>query len=173
MIPDGELLRSRVEIDPADPLADVLDRELDGYALLEPRSALLGDGDDHGVVTFDSGVPTLVYHTGTERGGPPALSDIGTGPHHVEVYAVDPAELEAVHENDDLRVPPGMPAERLAGDTDLAERTRQAATPSSDDDSVVAFLKNESAIDAIRSDARAEAARRAEEWGFDDAIDQG
>ena len=81
MIPEGELLRSRVVTDLAPALEDALDRRLDGYAVLAPRDVLLDDADDRGVLTFEGGVPALAYHAGTDRGGPPALADVGAGPH--------------------------------------------------------------------------------------------
>jgi hypothetical protein len=172
MIPEGELLRSRVVTDLAPTLKDALDRRLDGYAVLAPREALLGAADDRGVLTFEDGVPALAYHAGTDRGGPPALADVAPGPHRVELYALREApDLPA----DELSVPPGMPAERLAGAAALAERTRAAARPDRDGggeagDALAAFLENEAAVEAIRESAREEAERRAAEWGFEDAI---
>ncbi len=172
MIPDGELLRSRVVADLAPTLEDVLDRRLDGYAVVTPRKTLLFDDGDVGVLTFESGVPALAYHTGTDRGGPPALADIGAAPYRLELYALDAADLELPHRADTLRVPPGMVADRLAGDTALAERTRRAATTDHHDDrdALSAFLDNEDAIERLRESARQEATRRSEEWGFDDAL---
>ncbi|MFQ3318471.1 MAG: hypothetical protein ACI8UR_000419 [Natronomonas sp.] len=178
MIPDGDILRSRVVTDLAVALEDVLDRRLDGYAVLESRAALLGEtdtaADARGVLTFEDGVPTLAYHAGTDRGGPPALADIGAGPHRFDLYALDAADLDVPHAADALRIPPGMPAERLAGDSALAERTRRIATNdhTTDGDALSAFLDNEAAVEDIRESARQEATRRAEEWGFDDAIDR-
>ena len=174
MIPDGDLLRARVVTDLADPLEDALDRRLDGYAVLSARETLLADDDDRGVITFEAGVPALAYHAGTDRGGPPALADIGAGPHRLELYSLDSAHLTVPHTTDELRVPPGMPAERLAGDPALADRTRRLAgdpDPAGDDGAVVAFLEDEAAVEDIRETARAEAESRAEEWGFEDAIE--
>ena len=175
MIPEGELLSSRVVTDVATALEDALDRRLDGYAVLAPRDVLLDDADDRGVLTFEGGVPALAYHAGTDRGGPPALADVGAGPHRVELYAVDAAALDVPHAAGELRVPAGMPAERLAGDASLAERTRAVASadpaPGRDDGGALeAFLEDEAAVAEIRESARAEAERRAEEWGFEDAI---
>lgn len=161
--------------DVATALEDALDRRLDGYAVLAPRDVLLDDADDRGVLTFEGGVPALAYHAGTDRGGPPALADVGAGPHRVELYAVDPAALDVPHAAE-LRVPAGMPAERLAGDASLAERTRavastgRAAVRDGDGGALEAFLEDEAAVAEIRESARAEAERRAEEWGFEDAI---
>ena len=174
MIPDGELLRARVVTDLAAPLEDALDRRLDGYMVLSARETLLSDDGDRGVITFEAGVPRLAYHAGTDRGGPPALADIGAGPHRLELYALDPAHLTVPHATDELRVPPGMPAERLAGDADLAARTRRVADDPKEGgtDAVAAFLEDEAAIEDIRESARTEAERRAEEWGFEDALEE-
>lgn len=181
-VPDGTLLRSRVVGDPRDPLAAALDRQLTGYAVFEPQETLLLDGGSRGIVTFRDGVPELVYYTGTDRGGPTALADLATpGPYHVELYRLDPGDLASIGAHERLAVPPGMPAERLAGDPALAASTRRAAPGDRDlsvrDDSdetdeaepgaVEAFLADEAKIDAIKTQAREEAKRRAEEWGFD------
>lgn len=175
MIPDGDLVRSRVVADLASALEDALDRRIDGYAIVTPREALLGDADadDRGVITFEDGVPALVYHVGTDRGGPPALADIGTGPHRFELYELDSNILDVPHTDDRLRVPPGMPAERLAGDPSLAERTRSRSSTDHDDDdrsAIEAFLDDEATIEEIRKNARQEAERRAKEWEFESAI---
>ena len=175
MIPDGDLVRARVVTDLAAPLEDALDRRLDGYAVLASRDAMLADDEDRGVITFEAGVPALSYHVGTDRGGPPALADIGAGPHRLELYHLDPAHLEVPHATDELRVPPGMPADRLAGDPDLADRTRRVADEPSaphDDGALAAFLEDEAAIEDIRETARAEAERRAEEWDFEAALEE-
>lgn len=190
-LPEGQLVRSRVVSDPRTVLVDALDRELTGYAVFEPQDALLLDGQGRGVLTFRRGVPAVAYHTGTERAGPPALADLAAeGPYRLELFALAPADLAGVHERAAFCVPPGMPAERLAGDPELAERTRDAAPPerlSADsgmrrDDStavapeettdrqpgaVEAFLDDAEKIEAIRDQAREEAQERAEEWGFE------
>jgi hypothetical protein len=172
MIPDGELLRSRVVTDLAAALEEALDRHLDGYAVVTARDTLLGSTDQRGVVTFEDGVPTLAYHAETDRGGPPALADIGAGPYRLELYALDDDDLEAAHRTDELRVPPGMVAERLAGAPALADRARQraASAPDAGGSALEAFLEDETAIEELRTSAREEATRRAEEWGFEDAI---
>lgn len=176
MIPDGELLRSRVVTALAPALSDVLDRRLDGYVLLSSRDALLGGADESGVITFEAGVPVLAYHSGTDRGGPAALEDIGKPPYEFELYAVDPDALELPHRTDELRVPPGAVAERLADDPDLADRTREIAddAPNANarEDSVEAFLENEAAIAEIKHSAREEALDRADEWGLSDAVEK-
>ncbi|WP_276270822.1 hypothetical protein [Haloarcula litorea] len=175
-LPEGRLRKARVVTDPRDPLAEVLDTELTGYAVFESQEALLLDADGRGVVTFEAGVPVLAYHTGTDRGGPPALADLAVpGPYHVSVYELDAADLRPVHEVAELRVPPGMPAERLAGDPALADSTRRAAPAERCGDgpesrtgssAVEAFLDDEEKIEAIRRQAREEAQARAEEWDF-------
>jgi len=181
-LPAGQLVRSRVVSDPRTVLVDALDRELTGYAVIEPQGSLLLDGDGEGVLTFEAGVPVVAYHTGTDRAGPRALADLAaSGPYDLELFALAPGDLDAVHDRDAFRVPPGMAAERLAGDQPLADRTRDAAPPAltvsgedaagTDDatrvGAVEAFLDDEAKVEAIREEARAEARERAEEWGFD------
>ncbi len=170
MIPDGELLRSRVVTSLSTSLEDIFERQLDGYVIL---SSPLGVDDEHGVITFETGVPTLVYHTGTDRGGPPAIADLGTPPFHVELYALDADALELPHRNETLSIPPGAIAERLADDPDLAGRIRSAAgdADSTEHDDIASFLDDEAAVENIRDAAREDALERADEWGFSDAID--
>ncbi|MBX0322050.1 hypothetical protein EGH21_03285 [Halomicroarcula sp. F13] len=175
-LPRGTLRKSRVVSDPRETLADVLDRTVTGYAIFESQETLLLDAEGRGVVTFEDGVPVLAYHTGTDRGGPPALADLAVpGPYHVSVFELGPDDLAAAHEADDLRVPPGMPAERLGGDPALADSTRRAApddrgqkaSETADEHSAVeAFLEDEAKITAIREQAREEARARADEWDF-------
>ena len=183
-VPEGTLLRSRVVAEPRDPLAAALDRSLTGYAVFEPQETLLLDSGGHGVITVREGVPELAYYTGTDRGGPTALADLAMpGPYHVELVGLAAADLDRIGDHEELTVPPGMPAERLAGDPALAASTRRAApdsrasraaeTADGDDEqgadpgAVEAFLEDDAKIDAIKEQARAEAERRAEEWGFD------
>ena len=171
-VPQGRLVRSRVVDDPGAVLTAALDRSLTGYAVLEPQDALLFDEGARGVVTFEAGVPVLVYDATSDRGGPDALADLAVpGPYRVELYELPPEDLAAAHDTPALRVPPAMPAERLAGDADLAARTREVAPPSRLDDeppgsAVEAVLADEEKIEAIRAQAREEAQRRAEEWGL-------
>jgi len=167
-LPEGRLVRSRVVTDPRTPLIGALERDLTGYAVLEPQDALLLDADGAGVVTFESGVPVLAYHDGTGRAGPEALADLAIdGPYWLQLFAVD----EPIDGDPGWRVPPGMPAERLAGDADLAERTRERAPgdrPAAGEslNPVEAFLEDEQKVEAIRERAREEADRRATEWGL-------
>ena len=181
-VPTGRLCKSRVVADPREPLADVLDRELTGYAVFESQETLLLDAEGRGVITFEDGVPVVAYHTGTDRGGPPALADLAVpGPYHVSLYELSAVDLADVHDATELHVPPGMPAERLAGDPALAESTRRAgpdrsacpeqASDSETDDSdpdgvsaVEAFLDDTEKITAIQEQARAEARERADAW---------
>jgi hypothetical protein len=182
-LPRGRLQRQRVVTDLATPLASALDARLTGYARLESQEAMLLSGDGVGVLTFTDGVPVVAYHTGTDVGGPAALAAVAVaGPYRIELYELDAADLGAVHDTADWQVPPGMPAERLAGDPDLADRTRAVApawTLREDTDgrdetepgAVETFLDDEAKIEAIRDRARDEAERRAREWGFDDVVD--
>lgn len=174
-LPRGQLVRSRVVAEPATLLADALDRALTGYARLQPQDAVLLDAEGAGVLTFRDGVPVLAYHDGTGRGGAEALADLaGAGPFAAELHRLAPADLAAAHDLADLRVPPGVPAERLAGDPDLADRTRAVAPDHRDDadptDPVVAFLEDDRKVAAIRERAREEAEHRAAEWGLDEAL---
>lgn len=174
-LPRGRLIRQRVVSDLTTPLARALDTELTGYARLESQDALLLDADGAGVLTFSDGVPTVAYHTGTDRGGRDALSDIAvSGPHRVELYALDAEVLSDAHEAENLLVAPGLPAERLAGDPELADRTREQApvercedTTADSTAAVEEFLEDAETIETIRERAREEAASRADEWGFD------
>lgn len=174
-VPTGDLLRSRVVADARAPLEAALDRRLTGYAVVSPTDAL--DPERDGVVlTFEAGVPVVAYHVGSDRGGPAALGALATpGPYRVELYESNADDLDPVHAVDELRVAPGSPAERVAGAPHLADRTRRAAPADRDasgQDPVEAFLADEERIEAIREEARAEAERRAEEWGFDAAVDR-
>jgi hypothetical protein len=175
-IPRGDLLRSRVVDDPGTTLATALDRRLTGYAVFEPQDTLLLDDETRAVVAFEDGVPTLAYCPDTDRGGADALGDVtGPGPYSVDLCELDRAALAEAHEADDLRIPPGLPAERLTDDRDLVRRTREIAPDerlgNEGTDAVAAFLEDEAGIEAIRERAREEARTRAEEWGLTDALD--
>lgn len=175
-VPEGRLVRSRVVDGPGEALATALDRELTGYAVLVPQETLLLDADDRGVLTFEAGVPVVAYHTGTERGGPGALGDLAVpGPYKCDLYEIGAAALADLHGSSGLRVPPGLPAERLAGDATLAERTLSAAPPGRLDEraqtgAVTAFLEDEEKIRAIRERAREEARESAAAWGLADQL---
>jgi len=132
-IPRGRLVRSRVVVDIGTTLSAALERAVTGYAVVSPGDALLlGDGaggtDDGrvGVLAFEEGVPTLAYHAGIDAGGRAALSAFDVGPCRVEMYDCGADALRAAAV-EGLRVPPGLPAERLANDPGLAERTRARA----------------------------------------------
>lgn len=179
-LPRGDLVASRVVDDHGVALADVLVDGLTGYLVLEPGATLLTDADGAGVLTFADGVPVLASHTGTGRAGSGALADLaGPGPVQVERRAVAPAALADVHDADGvdaLAVAPGEPARVLASDHGLAADARDAAPadhPGSEGatDPLAAFLADEDAVAAVREEARAEAERRADEWGFTDALD--
>lgn len=174
-----DLTFARVVDDAAAALGLVLDRELTGYAVFTPQDALLLDADGEGVVAFEDGVPTHVRHTGTCRGGAAALADLATtGPLRVACYEDD---TFPVPQTGEYAIAPGTPAERLAGDDDLAARTRSVAdavgvTAPTDSGAesggnlgaVEEFLADEQKVRAIQERAREEARERAEEWGFDD-----
>ena len=181
-LPRGRLERRRVVSDLATPLANALDAELTGYCRLESQDALLLEAEGIGVLTFEEGIPMAAYHTGTDAAGPAALADIAvSGPYRIELFALPADALETVHEAEGLRVPPAMPARRLAGDPGLADRTRERAPDTtfdqrndeggSDASAVEAFLADEERIQAIQSRAREEAERRAAEWGLDDVVE--
>jgi hypothetical protein len=181
-IPRGRLRRSRVVDHLGRTLRAALESRLTGYAVVAPGDALLLGAEGTGVLTFEDGVPVLAYHTGVGEGGRGALDALAGGPCRVEVYEVDAGALRAAHDAEGPRVPPGLPAERLAGDPALAERTRERAPDprvrrdavedaAGDRDAVVAFLDDEERVEAIRERARTEARRRAEEWGLDDHLD--
>lgn len=171
-LPRGELLQSRVVPALSELLEGVLDRRLTGYAEIVPGDALLLGASGRGLLTFEDGVPVVAYHERTERGGEPALADVARPPWRIELIGCERSELEDVHDIAAWRVPPGVPAERIAGALELAERTRRRAPDSRTDpeahnlDAVEAFLEDTERIEQVKSEARAEAERRAERWGF-------
>lgn len=176
-VPRGTLLRSRVVDDVAEPLAQALDRRLTGYAVLEPGGSLLLEEAATGVVTFEAGVPVVAYCETTDEGGVDALATLAApGPCSVELYELPAAALTDVHESQSFRVPAGAPAAELAGDTALAERTREQApeerSEPADASAVEAFLEDEERIERIQQEARAEAKERAAEWGLDGQIEE-
>jgi hypothetical protein len=167
-LPEGQTCFDRVVMAVEDPLREALDRELTGYGVIVPQAGLLGEGSGEGVLWFEEGVPVDARHTGTGRTGTEALADMAdTGPFNVRL--VEATLPPAVDERESI--PPGAPAERVAGDQALADRTREAADDTGEDpgaelDAVEAFLADEEKIEAIQEQAAAEARRRAEEWGF-------
>lgn len=174
-LPRGDLVRSRVAGDPGEALRLALERCLTGYAVLEPGESMLLDRDRRGVLTFRDGVPVLAYCDRTDRGGSPALADLaGPGPVNVDLYELPADALAEPHEADELRVAPGEPAIELADDRALAERTRERApddaAPGTQESAVAAFLADEDRVASIQAEARAEAKRRAEEWGLADQL---
>lgn len=176
-LPRGRLIRRRVVDDLARPLESVLETELTGYVKLESQEALLLDGDGVGVITFETGIPVVAYHTGTDNGGADALADIAVaGPYRLELFELEGEELATVHETESLQVPPGLPAQQLTGDPELYERTREKAPTDRVDeakstdqavDAIDSFLADQESIEKIRQQARKEAESRAKEWGFD------
>lgn len=178
-VPEGELVRARVVDDVAVALDRALEREFTGYAVLEPGGSLLLGADVAGLVTFTDGVPVVAYCETTDEGGVDALAALaGPGPCAVERYELPATALERVHDAPSFCVPPGAPAEELASDPALAERTREQAPAArldageSDASAVEAFLQDEERIAEIQREARAEARERAAEWGFDDQFEE-
>ena len=176
-LPQGRLRRRRVVSDLGTLLEGVLEDELTGYVRLHSQDVLLLEGEGVGVLTFENGVPVLASHTGTDRRGEDALSDMAVvGPFRIELYELDATVLADAHDDPTLRIEPGLPAERLAGDVELAQRTRSRAPVDRVDvsdeqtnelDAVAAFLDDEERISDIRDAARREAQTRASDWGFD------
>ncbi|MBP1988040.1 hypothetical protein [Halolamina salifodinae] len=170
-LPRGTLVRSRVGV--AGALEAALSRDLTGYARIEPDS-LLADGDP-GVLTFADGVPVAAYCERGAKGdsrGVDALAALAVpGPCTVELYELPAGSLDRVHEQPSFTVPPGAPAEELADDATLAERTRERAPEEATDrggaSALESFLEDEERIAAIQEEARAEAEKRAAEWGLD------
>lgn len=172
MTPRGRLIRSRVVSDAGEAFSTALDRGLTGYARVEPQQTVLLDGDAAGVVALVDGVPTRAHHAETGRAGADAVADLsGPGPFRIALYECP----EAASETEGAPIDPGLPADLLARDPAVAERTRAAAPadrPAPDAggsaDALEAFLDNEAKIEAIRERAREEAAERAAEWGLSD-----
>jgi uncharacterized small protein (DUF1192 family) len=187
-IPEGRLVRSRVGV--ASALEAALARNLTGYARIDPDS-LLADGEP-GVLTFAEGVPRAAYcerggshgskrsessetHRSDSRGVDALAALAGPGPCSVELYELPEGALEEVHDTPGFTVPPGAPAEELADEPALAERARGRAPDdagNADASALESFLENEERIAAIQEEARAEAERRAEEWGLDGELDE-
>lgn len=175
-LPQGRLLRQRVLREVETVLTGALDRDLTGYARLEPQATLLLDGDGAGVLTFEDGVPVAAYHTGTGAEGATALPEIASsGPYRLELYELERSALARIHGSESLRVAPHLPAKRLTGDEQLIERTRARApdeqleaepTEESALEAVENFLDDAEKIEAIRERARNEAESRADDWQF-------
>lgn len=170
----GELLVSRVVSDLGEVLEPALEDAITGYVTVEPQDALLLDAEGVGIVALESGVPVAARHTGTGRVGREALAELSVpGPCRVECYErTHPVPFAEQPAN---RIPPGLPADRLARDPALANRTRSAAADRgtgerSDADALEAFLTDEDRVEAIRREARTEARDRAAEWGLTDAL---
>lgn len=178
-VPGGTLLSSRVVTDLGVTLRRALETGLDGYVVVDPQETLLLDADLRGVITFSRGVPVFAYDVAGDTRGTRALARLADpGPYRVDRYETDPKALGSLHDTDgaaDFRVPPGAPAEQLARDAELAEATRSRAPENrgeeeGEDDPLAAFLSDEERVEAIQAEARAEAERRAAEWGFDEEL---
>lgn len=171
----GELIYDRVVEDPGTVLARGLDAGFSGYAVIEPAGTVLLDGEDRGVMTLRDGVPVAAHHEGSEAAGPAAVAALANrGPYRIALYA----EPGVRADRGEHTIAPGVPAEVLAADPVLADRTARAApedtvAPTESPDALEAFLDNESKIEAIQEQARREAEHRAAEWGLADAVDAG
>jgi hypothetical protein len=175
-LPQGQLLRQRVLNSVETVLTGALDRELTGYARLEPQETLLLSADRAGVITFTGGIPVAAYHTSPETAGVVALTEIASsGPYRLELYALDASALDRLHDDESVRVSPCRPAQLLSGEEELIERTRDRAPTeriNRDEpeqhglDAVEAFLDDENQIETIRSRAQSEARSRADDWNL-------
>ena len=171
-LPEGKLRVRRVVSRLGDTLRDALDEEITGYLRLESDELLRRD-DAVTALTFDAGVPVAAAATDGPVGAEALTQAVAKGLYRVELRELDGTDLPAFHHRADARVSPTLPAEQLVGDADLAARTRAVAP---DDqlkgetavglEAVESFLDDEDTIAGIRDRARAEAERRADEWGF-------
>lgn len=171
-VPDGQVTFDRVVTGLEEPLEVALDRSLTGYAEVVPQAALLLDASGSGLLYFEDGVPLGARHTGTGAVGSDALAELAaTGPYRVRLVPTDLATVRDRSAGSSL--PPDAPAQRLAGEESLARRTRRRAGttetgPTAEGlDAVEAFLADDEKIAAIRNRAKAEAKRKAAEWGFE------
>lgn len=170
----GRLRHSKVVPDLGPVLERALSAAITGYATVEPQDALLLDADGCGILAFEAGVPVAARHTATGRTGREALAELSVpGPCRVELYEC--ASPVAFADRPAARIPPGLPADRLARDPDLANRTRSAAADRgtgerTDADALESFLRDDERVAAIQREARAEARARAKEWGLDDVL---
>lgn len=179
-IPRGRLLRSRCVPDIRAVLLAAFERELTGYTIVEPTESPLCDEQGTIVFTFESGLPLCVYHTESGRGGQRVLSEIAAvGPYRLDLYALSAEGLRPLCKRRDLRVPPAMPAERLVGDQELAERVNRrwsereticAIEEGATTEHVGAFLDDAEGIEAIKEAARAQAERKATEWDLESQL---
>lgn len=168
------ILLSKVVSDLEAVLEHALETDVTGYATVEPQDALLLDAEGEGVLAFEDGVPVAARHTETGRTGREALAELSIpGPCRVELYECDEGVPIADHAG--AAIPPALPAELLATDSDLVNRTRSVATDQqagrqTDADALASFLNDEERVEAIQREARREAAARAQEWGLEDAL---
>ncbi|MFB6146399.1 MAG: hypothetical protein ABEJ08_01770 [Halobacteriaceae archaeon] len=171
MGPNADPVYDRVVDDAGAALSAAFERSVTGHAVLESGRAVLLAEPARCRLALVDGVP-VAADARTESGADALATVAGGGPYRVVLYPdpdLDPADAPGDP------VDPGTPADLLATDPALAERTRRAAPgdrPATDPDqgldAVEAFLDDEEKIAAIRERARAEAERRAAEWGLDD-----
>lgn len=176
-IPRGRLLRSQCVPDIRAVLIAAFERELTGYTIVEPTEPPLRDEQGTVVFTYEHGLPLCVYHTESGRGGQRVLSELAAiGPYRLDLYALSTDQVRPLCERTELRVPPVLPAERLCGDPELADRVNRRLSESETigaieehetTEGVAAFLDDAAGIEAIKNAARAQAERKATEWDLD------
>jgi len=175
-LPEGRPHPPGASTDLHEPLDEALDSAVTGYLRIESDGLLLGEGGAT-VLTFEAGVPVATTHTEHDSTGVDALVDATVeGVYWYELRELPAEELPGFHNSDRARIPPVLPAEQFAGDSDLVARTREA-TPESrlrettgDEPGLAAvesFLEDTDAISTIRDRARSEAHERADRWGLD------
>lgn len=179
VVPQGRLRQSRIAPDVRTVLVEALDRSFTGYAIVAPKRA----AGVKSVFTFEAGVLALVYHPDADAGGERALTALeDVGPCRIDLYELSVEQLQSAHD-DRLSVSPALPATYLTGDRALAARTRKRAAqiadtdsdaepaiPDGDHDAIEAFLDDTERIETLQEQARMEARRRAEEWGFGELL---
>lgn len=171
----GTLVRSRVDGTLATPLVAALERELTGYGICRPQATLLLEAGEPTRFVFEAGAPIAAGRPdGSRRGATAVLDLVGAGPYRMDLYAVPDATDSPPA---DWAIDPGLPANAVADDPSLADRCRAAAPTAhadateSEPDPVESFLRDADRIAAIQEQARADAERRAAEWGFEDALE--
>lgn len=168
---DGELVRARSVDRLGVSLARVFAERHTGYLRIVADGPL--DGTT-GVVTVVDGVPVAAVTHDERACGVAALDALAVpGVVRVETYRCETAALASLHDRVDCQVPPGAPAERLCGDSELAARSRERAPAGrvgADDSTLLSFLGDDRRLATIRSEARAEARADADSWGLDDAL---
>jgi hypothetical protein len=175
-LPEGRTYTPGASTDLREPLDEALESAMTGYLRITSDGLLLDEGGAT-VLTFEAGVPVAATHTERDTTGADALVDAAVeGVYWYELGKIPAEELPEFHDSDRARIPPVLPAEQFAGDSDLVARTRDVAPesrlqePATDEPGLAAvesFLEDADAISTIRDRARSEAHERADQWGFD------